>query len=392
MIDKLSTDKCVLCGSCKDICPVGAITFAKSERDFKYPQINKERCIRCNKCEKACPVLGFYDYKQKNFPVAFLGRNPNREIREKSTSGGLFHALASEILAMGGYVCGAVLTKQFYVKHIVSNRKEDVLLMMGSKYAQSDMSGVYREIESMLTQDKAVLFSGCPCQVAGLKAYLKKEYEKLYLVEVVCHGIPSDLMLKSYLALQEKKAKSKIKELYFRNKDHGWHSSAVKILFEDGSIYTEPITVDAYMVGFLAGITMKESCYTCPFREFKTGADFILGDFWGAEAEIIELDDNTGISAVIIGTQKGKELLDSMDIELREFNLDIIVKYNRNIVESTAKHPSREAFYEMALNQGYELAIQNYLWENDSVRIKRKIRIALRKCKYFLQGKGTPLY
>ena len=186
---------------------------------------------------------------------------------------------------------------EFHVKHILSNAKEDILRMMGSKYAQSDVGYCYREVKDVLEKGCKVLFSGCPCQVAGLHTFLGKEYPNLVLVELICHGIPSDHMLQTYIGMQERKYGAKLKRMEFRNKAKGWHNSAVRMEFEDHRIYSIPYTADAYTIGFLRNITLKSSCYNCHFRNFTTGNDIILGDFWGAEVELPE-DDNKGISDI----------------------------------------------------------------------------------------------
>ena len=152
---------------------------------------------------------------------------------------------------------------------------------MGSKYAQSDMGYCYREIKDVLEKGHKVLFSGCPCQVAGLRTFLGKEYPNLLLVELICHGIPSDHMLQTYIGMQERKYSAKLTKLEFRNKAKGWHNSSVRMEFSHHRVHSKPITADAYMNGFLGSITLKSACYRCHFRNFTAGSDIILGDFWG---------------------------------------------------------------------------------------------------------------
>lgn len=390
MIDKISTDNCVLCKACSNSCPVDAISFTHKQFDFLYPTINFEKCIKCNKCESACPLLNIKSAESKK--IAFAGKNSDNNIRLSSTSGGAFDSIANYVLDKNGYICGAVFEDDFTVKHIVSNKYDDIKKMRGSKYSQSDINTVYKEIQTLLNDDRYVLFSGCPCQVAGLKAFLQKDYDSLITVDFICHGIPSANMLKSYIKLMEDKHNSKVKQINFRNKSKGWHSSSVKIEFENGKVYTNPITVDAYMNGFLGNTTLKESCYTCSFRDFKSGSDITLGDFWGAETELNNIDDNKGISAIIANTEKGLDLLNNTNLSLSECSVDTIIKYNKNIIESPKPNPIREKFYDYAELNGFDNAIKKYLQETPTEKLKRKIRLFLRSVKHILKGNGKPLY
>ncbi len=394
MIDRVLVEQCALCGSCGNSCPVNAITYTKKYRGFLYPSIDYNKCISCNLCEQVCPVCGDKKYSiESAFPQGYIGRSPEKHIRIQSTSGGIFASLVQEILKENGYVCGAVMDDSFHVKHILTDEWKEILRMMGSKYVQSNVGNVYHEIKLVLEKGKPVLFSGCPCQIAGLRAYLGDKPSHLYLVELVCHGIPGDEMLKGYLRLQEKRNRAKVKSIEFRCKDLGWHSSAVKVGFENGVQYLEPITVDAYMAGFLGGITLKECCYACKFKSYKAGSDLILGDFWGAEAEVPRIDDNTGLSAILVLSEAGQNILKKANLELWDMDVNVIIKYNKNILEATRMNELRTEFYdEIEAGKSYEEAIMKFLWEKPLQRRKRLIRYRLRRMKHWLQGKKETLY
>lgn len=394
MIDKLSPNECMLCGSCADACPANAISFKKEHLAFHYPEIDPEACISCGLCDRACPVLSAEGAVQetRSLPRAFAAGNPDPEIRRNSSSGGIFRALAQAVLDRGGYVCGAVFDEDFRVAHRISDREEDVRRMMGSKYAQSDLTGIYREIRELLRSGKTVLFTGCPCQAAALRSFLGKDHENLFAVDFICHGTPSGSILRTYLDDQEKQHQSRVKTLCFRDKKHGWHRSSVRIGFENGAEYCEPITVDAYMKGFLGGIYLKESCYDCKFKNFRSGSDLTMGDFWGVEAERPDLDDNTGLSAILVGTEKGGRLLEESGVQLHDIPLDTVIKYNRNLVASTKMAPDREEFYEYAKQNGLSAAIRTKLTEPPMQKLRRKCRYALRCVWYFVTRRGKPLY
>ena len=391
MIDKVSVRDCALCGACFNACPVDAIRFSKAYLDFRYPEIDATRCVGCNQCEKVCPILGDKSKQEDGYPIAFAAKSNDDSVRLHSSSGGAFYELASQMLRDGGYVCGAVFDESFHVRHIVSNTQEDIFRMMGSKYAQSDVGYCYREIKEKLNAGEKVLFSGCPCQVAGLRTYLGKSYEDLLLVELICHGIPSDQMLQTYIHMQEKKYGAKLKRMEFRNKAKGWHGSSVRMEFENHRIYSFPYTADAYTIGFLRNITLKSSCYDCHFRNFTAGSDITLGDFWGAEVELPE-DDNKGISAILVNSGKGMDIIDRCNLALTPANVETVIKYNKNLLCSAALSPQRSLFYASADTNGLEKAIRRYLEESTIQKLKRQSRYALRCIWHTIRGKGKPLY
>lgn len=392
MIDKVSVQECAICGACINACPVDAISLDKVHLDFRYPQIKEDICIHCNQCEKACPILGNKGKPDEGYPVAFAAKSENDPMRMRSSSGGAFYELADQMLRDGGYVCGAVFDDEFHVKHILSNAKEDILRMMGSKYAQSDVGYCYREVKDVLEKGCKVLFSGCPCQVAGLRTFLGKEYPNLLLVELICHGIPSDHMLQTYIGMQERKYGAKLTKMEFRNKKNGWHNSSVRMEFENGRVHSEPMTFDTYMQGYFRGVTLKESCFSCQFRAFKSGSDLTIGDLWGAELSIPEMDDNNGLSAVIVNSEKGPLYLNRSKIVCRLFEIDEILKFNRSLLESFGEGMQRTAFYDYAKKHGFEKAISAFFQETFPQKVKRKSRFFLRCIWYALRGKGKPLY
>lgn len=391
MIDKVSVQECAICGACFNACPVDAIRFGKAYLDFRYPEIDATRCVHCNQCEKACPVLGSKSKPEAGYHIAFAAKSNDDSVRLHSSSGGAFYELASRMLRDGGYVCGAVFDDEFHVKHILSNAKEDILRMMGSKYAQSDVGYCYREVKDVLEKGCKVLFSGCPCQVAGLRTFLGKEYPNLVLVELICHGIPSDHMLQTYIGMQERKYGAKLTKMEFRNKKKGWHNSSVRMEFENHRIYSIPYTADAYTIGFLRNITLKSSCYDCHFRNFTAGSDITLGDFWGAEVELPE-DDNNGISAILVNSGKGMDIIDRCNLALTPANVETVIKYNKNLLCSAALSPQRSLFYASADTNGLEKAIRRYLEESTIQKLKRQSRYALRCIWHIIRGKGKPLY
>ena len=392
MIDRISVEQCTLCGSCYNACPVEAISFKTPYLDFLYPTIDNSRCVGCDRCERSCPILAEKREPESGYPIAFAAKSRDEEVRRKSSSGGVFYELASRVLADGGYVCGAVFDECFHVKHIVSNTQEDLYRMMGSKYAQSDMGMCFRQIKTLLDAGKRVLFTGCPCQVAGLRTYVGKKYLNLILVELICHGIPSDQMLQVYIGMQEKKYGAKLKEMEFRNKAKGWHNSSVRMRFENYRLYEEAEVSDTYMKGFFGNIFLKSSCYQCHFRNCTAGSDIVVGDFWGAEVERTDEDDNKGLSAVLVNTEKGFTTLKDCSLMLIPTIEEKIIKYHKNLIQSASKSPLRNEFYVYAETNGYASAIQCYLKEKLTHKAIRRGKSVLRYAWHVIRGKGKPLY
>lgn len=392
MIDTVSIKACTLCGACRNACPTDAISYAREHRDFAYPVIDPAKCVGCDRCERVCPVLVPGSRPQEGYPTAYAARTKDEAVRRTSTSGGVFCELASRVLDEGGMVCGAVFDEGFHVRHILSNKREDLARMRGSKYAQSDMGYCYREIKKALGEGVMVLFSGCPCQVAGLRSFLGRDDPRLIMIELVCHGIPSDRLLGAYIAMQEKAYGAPLVKLEFRSKDLGWHRSAVKMEFANGKVYREPIALNAYMNGFLGNCTLKGSCYHCPFRNFSAGGDIILGDLWGAEVSMPHLDDNKGLSAMLVLSGKGQALVERLPLLMEPCELDAVIRNNQSLVRSAEPSSLRESFYASAAERGYAVAIRKHLERGRLFRLKYHVRYRLRCLWYALRGRDKPLY
>lgn len=392
MIDKVNAQQCVICGSCVNICPKGAISLEKKYLDFSYPEINFSKCIRCNQCEQHCPVLHAQVRHQEGEPIAYAARNRKENVRKVSTSGGVFASAAEYVLSQNGFVCGAVFDADFSVKHICTNAPQQIRDMMGSKYAQSDMGDSFQQVKEKLQMGKLVLFTGCPCQIAGLNAFLGKSYENLILMELICHGIPSAAMLKSYIQLLETRFHAALVQIQFCDKTGGWHNRAVSAKFSNGKVYRKPTTADGFMRGLLGNTYLKTSCYGCPFRGYKSGADLMMGDFWGAEAEMPEIDDNTGLSAILVTSSRGNDFFQKLELDKYAVRADQIIRYNKNIINLPQPDKNREKFYQLAREKGFSQAIDLMLCEKRTEKWKRQIRFGVRSVLYRITGRGKPLY
>lgn len=338
-------EKCTGCSVCQNICPVNAITFVKNKEGFLYPEIDLDKCIHCDKCRKHCIAL----HKKKNEPneiEAYAVKAKEDKIRKISSSGGVFHYLAKEILDEKGIVYGATL-EQFKVKHIRIDKVDDLVKIKGSKYAQSNLEKILQQVEKDLVNKKKVLFSGTPCQILGLKKYLKKDYENLYTVSVICHGVINDDLLQKRISEFERQFDTKINQVQYRSKINGWDKSTIQFDSErirKSYTFTEDPLMDLYINNFI----LRESCYNCPAKGLdKNVADIILGDYWGIYHVDREFFDNLGVSAVIVKTSKGKKLYNKIkkNIISKETDVEEIIKYNPSLIESSKRPILRDKIF-----------------------------------------------
>lgn len=326
-INDLEREKCTACSACCNSCHFKAITMQEDKDGFVYPFINKEACTECGMCARSCPVLNPVKYNKK--PPELFAVRASDTIRERSSSGGMFTVLAEEIISRGGYVCGAAFDDDLKLKHIIADSADKLGPIRGSKYVQSETGMIYREIEKLLKSGKPVLFTGTPCQAAGLRSYLRKDYDDLYIMDVLCHGVPSQKIFRQYL--NENFSGKQIKEVRFRDKRFGWSSEHILITMQDGSEYTADNKTDPYLIGFYRNITLRESCGDCPFAEFPRQGDFSVGDFWGISKHDKTQNDGKGTSIVYVNNKKAKKLFDSLSskLQIKEFDFQTTEVKNR---------------------------------------------------------------
>lgn len=385
MIDKVNIEQCVICGNCSNVCPVSAISFSNDEKMFLYPSIDMDKCIKCNKCESVCPTLN--PLPQNKAFESYAVKHKNKQVRINSSSGGLFSALAQAVITDGGYVCGAAFDDDFYVRHIIVDKLEDIALLRGSKYVQSDLDNCFFEIYKLLSESKTVLFSGCPCQCSALKVYLnqKKYTGNLFIIDFICHGILSRTLFQEYLFDLQSKKKSPVKEFNFRSKQYGWIDSGPTISFESGKRCTWPLYEDTYMQGYFQGLCMRESCYTCQYKNFHSGSDLTMGDFWGAETLIPKFYDNIGVSLCCIQTEKGSRLFNQAkkELEVEAVSLGVLTKYNKGLITPFEKGLKNKDFYQLAEEKGYYSALKSITGISFLERIKRYYRKFKRKIRKY---------
>lgn len=354
MIELKNKTECCGCSACASVCHKKCISMVADEEGFLYPKVDESACVECGLCKKVCPVLNYIkvqDYERKGIVLRAKGK----KVVKNSTSGGFFTPVAEWILGENGVVCAASFDNQFNVQHqfITKNDYEsnvDVLdKFRGSKYVQSNMCDCYEKIREYLNHGTTVCFIGTTCQVYGLKCFLKKEYENLFTVDLVCHGTPSPKLWKKYLDYQIQKKKGKIKSISFRSKQYGYHNAMMEIQFTNRKRYLSSARTDIMLKCFFREIASRPICYQCPFKTINRISDLTVYDCWHSEALIHVKDDNMGFTNVIIQSAKGEHILSSIknNVELYDADLKSAVKYDGIMIEKCAvPHPRRNEFYQ----------------------------------------------
>lgn len=337
MIDKLKKNECCGCNACGDVCPKSAISFVEDNEGFLYPVIDHEKCIDCGLCDKVCPSINAEKLKENDFeiPKCYAAINKNLEVRFDSTSGGAFSALAKKAYKHKYYVGGAVWNEDWTVSQVVTNDRHDLERLRSSKYIQSDTRGLYKEIKSLLDAGEHVLICGTPCQIAGLKSYLRKDYENLLLVDFICQYVNSPFIWKKYIQQIEEEHKSKVVYIKDKNKELGWRKLCNKVVFANGDVRYDTRDENYFRRCYMRlGVASRPACYECKFKGFPRIADITIADFWGVEKYLSkEFDNDLGTSLIMCNSQKG---LDYFDDEVKKMLKVVDVDLNYTLADNTA--------------------------------------------------------
>lgn len=352
-------EKCTGCSLCKQVCPVNAIKMIKNTEGFIYPKIDLNKCTHCNLCRRNCIVLNNFHEEVKTECLGLKAKEKSQS--ENSSSAGVFQALATIILKEGGVIYGASLVN-FNVKHIRITEKKDLKKITGSKYAQSSIDNIYQTIKEDLDNNRKVLFAGTPCQVAAIKKCFDKKSTSLYLVSVICHGVMNNDIVKKRKRELEKQYSSKLTQINFRSKKNGWSNSSVEYnLQRINKVYK--FNEDPLMKLYLDNLILRKSCYECSFKGISNNpADIILGDFWGIYNINKDFFTNNGVSAVIIRTSKGKDLINKVKkhFDILQTTLSDISKYNESLIKSAEVPLERNTIFNEINNNELDILSKGF--------------------------------
>ena len=354
---------------------------------FLYPSVEQDNCINCGICEKVCPVLSKVETHSKM--KAFAMKNKKASERTKSASGGIFPIIAQLVVKKNGVVFGAAYNQEFEVRHIKVEKTKDIDRLQSAKYTQSMIENIFVEVEKALLENRWVVFSGTPCQCTGLKAYLKKEYDKLIIVDLICHGVPSPKVWKAYVKWRcnQENNGNLPEQINMRSKYSGWskYGYSTEFNYGNGKISRIPNREDPFMKAFIGNICLRKSCSRCQEKGVVRCSDFTLGDYWGVWNQHPEFDDNKGTSIVFTHSEKAIEILNEIkpQVECTEVDIEEAIKENPSMIASSKEHPKRSQFLKEISEDNFKKIVDKYFPQATECglfkRIKRKLCSILKR-------------
>lgn len=377
MIEIKDKKDCAGCTACTEICPKKCIQMKPDEEGFLYPVVDKNRCVECNACNMVCPIQNPITEEEKP-QKAYLVQHCDEKVRLDSSAGGAFTAIASVVLQRGGVVFGAAYDENFHVQHTYVEAVNELKRFRNSKYVQSDLGDSFCLVKDFLQKDRWVCFSGTPCQTEGLSKFLRKPYEKLILVDVVCHGIPSPLIWSKYLECQ-KQTFPKPDNIRFRDKFYGYKYSTMSIIQDGKNVYHAGSQLDPMLRAFFSDTCDRPSCYECPFKKRYRVSDFTIWDCFSVYDFDKKLDDDKGTTRVLCHSQKAANLMREVMWYARceEVSADKLVVGVKEMFESVPMNPKRTVFLADAAKMSGKELFKKYYPVTNKVKVKTAIRKAL---------------
>lgn len=375
-------NKCCGCGACVVTCPNNAIKMISDQYGYKFPSIYEDLCINCGACKKIC---AFSKQKAEIKSDCFVCVNRNENQLMKSASGGVFSAIATSFILSGGFVCGSAAKFDkgvITVEHILINDLNDLPKLQGSKYVQSDTINAFFEIKNLLMEGEKVLFSGTPCQVDAIKSICKKYVgESLFTIDLICHGVPNQLLLNSYLSEYQKRQKSTLKYIDFRNKKYGWDKIGISIFDNNEEKLITPNT-SSYYKYFSDGEINRQNCYDCPYTNLNRVGDITIGDYWGAKdlspeiVRTLEISVDKGVSCAIVNNSVGYKIFDKYGGNLKKHPVEIekVMIVNTQLKEPAKHTIKRDWILRTFSEKGYGSIEKSFQINLLFIRIKKKLK------------------
>lgn len=355
---------CCGCSACFSLCKSNAIKMKVDQEGFLYPTVDENECVHCNQCVEVCA----FKRDQKKFsnciteseclvPVVYAVKHKDVDTRMNSRSGGIFTALSDVVLEAEGVVYGCSITSDFMAVHMRAENKEQRDLMRGSKYIQSDLKMTFSLAKQDLNMKRKVLFSGTSCQIAGLRSYLGKEYDNLFCIDIVCHGVPSPMVWKDYIVWQEKKAKGKCIAVDFRNKkDFGWATHVETLTFDNGKRTNSKV----FKSLFYGHTILRPTCYECPYKSVYHPGDISIADYWGIDKAAPGFNDNKGVSLVLVNSEKGALWFESVLSQIEYRKCHIKDSMQQSFIKPYAQPTNRDEFWNDYYTRSFDLIARKY--------------------------------
>lgn len=363
---------CCGCSACASICNYEAITMVENKRGFLVPKVDYNKCTNCGLCVSTC-AFNKTIKEASNIVKSYSLEINNQSALTNSSSGGAFTAFSDVILGKGGYIVGSIMQDDFTVEHVITNEVKQRDKMRGSKYVQSDVSNIFPDIKKLLTSGKLVMFTGTPCQSAALKSFLRKEYDNLYIIDFLCHGVPSNKMFKEHIAYLEKKVGKKIKGYSFRNKLYGWDPNSINAITFDNAKWHSKWIYQIFYYFFTYNFSLRLSCFNCPYKGLNHTSDLTIADFWQIE-RLTGKKKNNGVSLVLSYGPKGDDLIKQVR------NRCLIQEYTLHQVEyrlskvSSKPHKKYNEFWQTYLTEGYDKNVSTFFNNSISNCIRFEIK------------------
>lgn len=376
MINIQDKSKCSGCSACYSVCPKSCISMVEDKEGFLYAKINEDLCINCELCNEVCP-LNEKNNRKNGVIYSCIIQHKDKEILRQSTSGGGFTPIAEYVIAQGGVVFGVEMTeREFFVKHTKVEKKEELKKYRSSKYVQSFIGETFKEAKEELDKRRLVCFSGTPCQIQGLKKYLRKDYENLITVDVVCRGVPSPGVWKKYNRYL--KSKGELENIVFRDKTFGYQYSTMEVRYKDGRVERNGIESDQWLRMFFSGMILRPSCPTCNFRSTERCSDFTIWDCFNVSDLTKELDETKGATSILIHSQKGFKIFEK--IRDKFYVVDVPVEIiSKGITDTVCLNKRKDKFIKDYINMDMDNLLNKWFPMTNKVKVKKYVRRILNK-------------